>query len=116
MVAVKNKKASSSRKQHQQEMKQFNRCSMLAVLTYCCVHRGTGAPVSRVSRASLAPKGKMALWGHWEILDPKDLMELQDLQDKMALQDLKVGHCKSSGRVLVFQTQIATESAGENSF
>lgn len=39
-------------------------------------------------------------------------MELQDLQDKMALQDLKVDHCKSSERVLVFQTQIATESAG----
>lgn len=94
MVAVKNKKAPSSRKQqqHQQEMKRFNRCSMLAVLTYCCVHRGTGALVSQVSRASPAPRGKMALWGLWEILDPKDLMELQDLQDKMALQDLKVGH------------------------
>lgn len=44
------------------------------------------------------------------------MMELQDLQDRMALQDLKVGHSKSSERVLVFQTQIATEFTGENSF
>lgn len=75
----------------------------VSLLLSCCGHRGTGASVSPVSRVSQAPREKMALWGPQEKLDPKDLMELQDLKDKTDHQDPKVAHLRSDEPVLVSQ-------------